>query len=70
MTHSTANAYYEQNRGAWLCGMPAGEELSFEQFADLFSRPAFPSVDGEGDCVGFAARDTSGAVTPFRFARR
>lgn len=44
--------------------------LSFAEFSALFSRPAFPQAEGEGDCVGFAARDATGVIAPYRFSRR
>lgn len=37
--------------------------MTFEEFAALFSRPSTAASEGEGNCVGFAARDTSGHVS-------
>ena len=44
--------------------------MSFEEFAALFKKPAMPVTEGEGNCVGMAARDASGHITPYRFTRR
>ena len=43
----------------------------FEQVASALQRPAtHTDAEGSGNCLGFAARDSGGALSPYRFKRR
>ncbi|KXZ45224.1 hypothetical protein GPECTOR_57g514 [Gonium pectorale] len=45
-------------------------EITFADFAAMFSRPASAREPAGTDCVGWAARDKSGVMAPFGFNRR
>lgn len=45
------------------------DELDFGLWADIFKKMS-EVVEGEGNCVGWAARDTTGVLSPWRFDRR
>lgn len=52
---------------------PPPEDIDFEAFAKAFSRPSqLAAADGEdgGNCLGWAARDASAKLAPYRFRRR
>jgi len=44
-------------------------EASFEDFAAAFKKTG-PAVDGKGNCLAWAARDSTGELAPFKFDRR
>lgn len=48
----------------------AGEDLSFDEFAALFAKPSSTAQQGEGECIGYAAFDESGKLSPWKFDRR
>ncbi|CAL8463672.1 g3206 [Coccomyxa elongata] len=48
---------------------PSGGELSFSDVAAALKKKG-TSVDGSGNTVGWAARDDSGHLAPYRFSRR
>ncbi|KAJ9509424.1 hypothetical protein QJQ45_001890 [Haematococcus lacustris] len=45
------------------------DAMTFEEFSALFAKPP-TEVPGEGNCIGYAAQDTSGVLAPYRFNRR
>ncbi len=50
-----------------------GEVAADAPFADVkaaLHRECSHATDGTGNCLGFAARDASGHLSPFRFSRR
>lgn len=44
-------------------------DLDFDAFTKVFHKTG-EEVEGEGNCLGWAARDTSGQLSPFKFQRR
>lgn len=47
-----------------------GAELSFDEFAGVLQRPSSSASDGEGNCIGWAAKDATSPLAPWRFSRR
>lgn len=48
---------------------PAGAAVDFPRFASVFAKKG-AAVEGAGNCVGYAAKDASGVLAPFKFERR
>ncbi|GLC47085.1 Cinnamyl alcohol dehydrogenase 8 [Pleodorina starrii] len=48
----------------------ADGEISFADFAGMFSKPATARSDPPTNCIGYAARDKTGVLSPFTFDRR
>ncbi|GIL48079.1 hypothetical protein Vafri_4780 [Volvox africanus] len=48
----------------------SNDEISFAEFAALFSKPSNSRSETPTNCVGYAARDKSGVLSPFIFNRR
>jgi hypothetical protein len=48
----------------------SADSMPFGDFVALFSKPASTAESGEGNCIGYACFDTSGHLTPWKFARR
>eukprot|EP00878_Enallax_costatus_P000289 GHUV01000361.1.p1 GENE.GHUV01000361.1~~GHUV01000361.1.p1 ORF type:complete len:432 (+),score=134.66 GHUV01000361.1:106-1401(+) len=45
--------------------------VEFEKFVKAFSKPSQTPTDGsKGNCLGWAARDTSAVLSPYKFNRR
>eukprot|EP00882_Tetradesmus_deserticola_P026231 GHRQ01028897.1.p2 GENE.GHRQ01028897.1~~GHRQ01028897.1.p2 ORF type:complete len:145 (-),score=45.80 GHRQ01028897.1:99-533(-) len=67
-------------KGADVYGDPAAvkgllngqDAIEFEQLAKAFAKPSQSgSVEGpDGNCLGWAARDSSGTLAPYKFSRR
>uniref|UniRef100_A0A7S0UZI6 Enoyl reductase (ER) domain-containing protein n=1 Tax=Polytomella parva TaxID=51329 RepID=A0A7S0UZI6_9CHLO len=45
-------------------------ELKFKEFSELFATQSKVTYPGEGNCVGYGAKEAGGAVEPLRFERR
>ncbi|GIL74895.1 hypothetical protein Vretimale_2519 [Volvox reticuliferus] len=48
----------------------SNDEISFAEFAALFSKSATCRIEAPANCIGYAARDKSGVLSPFTFDRR
>jgi len=47
----------------------SGDEIKFEDFAQAFHKDG-QKVEGKGNCFGYAAKDDSGKMEPYKFERR
>jgi cinnamyl-alcohol dehydrogenase len=67
---TAAKVYGDESATKALLGSGA-DSVEFESFAKAFAKQSQAPSDGSaGNCLGWAARDTSGVLAPYKFDRR